>query len=429
MTTFTLDHHLRVTLIPSTKYKTVGIAVKFIADFDPQRTNERLLVGRILCSKSKKYPSKRLLQQKLDDMYGTQVTSHVSRIGFQSVSTIQAWVISSRYMNDVFNLPLQAMDLLEELLFYPYVDSEGYFDSRVCDEELRLHKEEIEAIYHDKFEYSFQQFKKVMFHGELFQSSAKGDLETLDKVSKETLKEVYNQMMTSDEKELFIVGDFDEEMFHRHLLQRFRFTEVLKDRQWIDTEGPQTITYRDVEEFNDLSQTRISIGYRTPIQSDHPLRHAMSLFSVLMGESDQSILFQEIREKSHLCYYISSIYSENKGAFFVFAGVDDLNRLQAKNQMLTLISPSAIDAISEDQIDLAKKHLIHRIQKQSDNMHALMNLHFSNMKLHQSPYNPLSQIAAISAITKDELREVAKALRVDTAHTLRNGDAHENHTL
>jgi len=85
-----------------------------------------------------------------------------------------------------------------------------------------------------------------------------------------------------------------------------------------------------VVEVRDTEQLQLSLAWHTAGRQD-PIRHALRLLSLMLGESASSRLFQELREDRGLCYHITSdvtLFHET-GAFEISAGLDPDSREEA----------------------------------------------------------------------------------------------------
>lgn len=80
----------------------------------------------------------------------------------------------------------------------------------------------------------------------------------------------------------------------------------------------------------ETDQLQLALAWRTPGRLD-PLRHALRLLAMILGESAGSRLFQELREKRGLCYQISCDvnFFEETGSLEIHAGLSPKSRGKA----------------------------------------------------------------------------------------------------
>lgn len=111
-----------------------------------------------------------------------------------------------------------------------------------------------------------------------------------------------------------------------------------------------------VVETRDTEQLQLSLAWHTPGRQD-PLRHALRLLSLMLGESASSRLFQELREERGLCYQISSdvtLFHET-GAFEISAGLDPDAREEALACILREINDIVANGPRPGELDRAKR--------------------------------------------------------------------------
>lgn len=84
-------------------------------------------------------------------------------------------------------------------------------------------------------------------------------------------------------------------------------------------------------------------------------KYAARLLSTILGGNMSSKLFQEIREKRSLCYYIHANHfeSEEEGVFKIRAGVEKNRWESGKKAIYQLLAQVADGDISQHELDLA----------------------------------------------------------------------------
>lgn len=86
-----------------------------------------------------------------------------------------------------------------------------------------------------------------------------------------------------------------------------------------------------VEESLEVTQGKLTLGFRTGITAwdgDYP---ALALFNAIYGGTTTSKLFMNVREKLSLCYYASSGLMKYKGIMLVSSGVE-FDKFQAARE-------------------------------------------------------------------------------------------------
>lgn len=407
---------MKVHFIHTTKFKTMGISLKLVNEFQKDTVNYRAILPQVLTRSTEKYPSNAILQQHIDSIYGMSFDASTQKIGCQSVMSFDIQVVNELYISESISLSQMALALLKEVLFHPRRTNQMQFYHHEVEHEKRMLKEEIEADYHDKFEYAFMKFKEAMFQGELYEHSARGIYESIDEVTSKDLYHYYLECLQNDQAFLYLIGDFDEAEMIQTIQSLFSFQPQSKNWIWLDKEPNHKPQVVSIKEIGNVQQTRINIGYRTSIFTDHPLYYPMLLFNLVLGEMDQSILFQTIREKHQLSYYVSSMYQPNKGYVCLFAGCDKQAEQQVIHLMKTLMDEVLQNGFTEELLFLAKENLIYRIKQHQDSEQTLINRAFFYTELFHKPYQADEIILQVKDVTLAQVIEAGKTLVLDTVH-------------
>ena len=412
---------IKIDFYPTNKFKTTLLCIRLIAPFSVETINDRALIPQILASGTKKYRSKAGLSRRLDFLYGTSFSVFTAKIGFQSVIHFQIQFPSEVFLPEQESISFEVIDLLKEIIFNPMIKN-GHFAKTVVDEEVRLLIENFESEYNDKNEFAFQQFKKAMFQGELYSHRSKGDLATLNQVSPQSLWNSYQSMIHEDEIHVSVVGMFDQKAIESHLSLAFPFGNQLQVEQWIDTQTKTIASPIRITEQNSVKQAKIFLGFRTHYRYDDIEHPSMVVFNTLFGESDQSKLFRIIREEQHLCYYVSSSYDSNKGFLFVSMGVEPGKELQAIDHVTDVLKRIQNGEISEDELNFAKVSQNRRIRQKDDSIVSLSASDFYYRQVHHLPYDTLTILEQLEAVSKEKVVQAAKSLVLDTLYTLTKKD-------
>ena len=415
---------MKVHFIRIEKFKTIGVSLKMISNFVPETVNKRVLIPQILLSGSLNFPNKQAIQKKLDYLYGTDIFASTQKVGEQSIISFDLMMVNEKYLINKPLLLRQGFALFSDIIFNPKRHL-GLLRKASVNEEIRMLDEELEAQYNDKNEYSFELFKKKMFDNETYKFSARGDLSSLKTENQVELTTYYDNMIHSDMKEMYIIGDFDQEEVSKLIKEFFVFKNPILHCTWLDLESTSRTTVTKAIDYSDVAQSRITIGFRTNIRSTSELYYPLVLFNLLFGETDQSMLFQTVREIHHLSYYVSSAYQPNKGVLFVFAGVEAHNEENATELILDCLDRLQNGNISDESIFLAKEYLISRLKKNNDSMASIVGRTFMSMKLFEKPYDIDDILTQVNSVTKDQIQIASNSLVLDTIHFFMKEDIHE----
>ncbi len=152
-------------------------------------------------------------------------------------------------------------------------------------------------------------------------------------------------------------GDLDEEVLDACVSRAFgklkRTQEAPID---VFTDAAKAPCIRIVSK--DIEQTNLIIGF-PGLERTHKDRYALGVMNVLFGGNMSSRLFNEVREKRGLAYAIASHAKRFKdnGAFFVYAGVDRKNFVEATHVILEETARLKRDGVAAGELRRAKEFL------------------------------------------------------------------------
>jgi predicted Zn-dependent peptidase len=417
-------NNIPVHYLLTNQFKEVVISIKFISDFDSDQINERVLIPDLLCTSCQKFSSQARLQTHLDTMYGARLGGSTFTMGKQSVISFDIAFVNERFLPRNPTLFAQAMELMQDIIFRPKSDAKGFISDDFSRAKRWL-KDELDAIYHDKQAYAFEQMKGVMFPNELYRYNDQGNIETLGHVNRTSLYEAYQMMCKNDMLEIYIAGDFDPDVADQLLENTFHQAKMERNFYWIDDEDKPFDEPRIVHQVSDVAQSRIIVGYRTPVRVGDPLYESMLLLNNLLGESDQARLFTEIRERKQLSYDVSSAYSGNKGVMFVFAGVTSGMETRVVNAITRIVEQFETKCLTDHELSLAKESLKKRIIETSESLPQLLGRTFRNLHLFNRDISVEEMLDRIDQTTVEAVVSAKNLLRRDTTYVLRRAGDHQ----
>jgi len=409
-------------VIETAKFKTFSLALRFSSAFLPDTINDRAILPDVLLGGTRHSPSREALQTRMDALYGLSVSCGTDKVGRQSVIWFEMKSVNESYLPKGATTVSAALDLMHEILFEPKM-IDGHFRKKTVEEEKRMLKEDFEAEYNDKTEFAYNRFANIMFEKELAKYRAKGIYETMDDISVSTVTKAYHSMLENDQVTLIATGDFTMERIQELVFSRFRFPSPAAPEAWLDREEKTIGEPTLIREYGDLNQARLNIGYRINVRFGDASYYTASLLNGILGEFDHSKLFQIVREKHTLCYYINSIYDSNKGVISIMAGIDPQNEEKALRLIQEVIESVQNGEISAEELLLAKESLSKRIRQNADSPERLSNLFFLYQKNLNRPYQPEVSLATLRAVTAADIQKLSQNLLLDTTYLLTKKEA------
>lgn len=209
----------------------------------------------------------------------------------------------------------------------------------------------------------------------------------------------------------FLVGNLEHLPAEEQLQDCFaRFPALPEPEPYVPAPpfAPETL----VEE-RDTNQSHLRMIYRPDITpSSERQRAALSIYSTLLGGSMGSRLFDEIREKRGLCYsvYAADHTFADVPILQLGSGLDSTKCVEAYTRMREIVSELREDGPTEEEVQRARAYAAGRTVLAFENTNAVARYCATSHVVFGQDIDPDAAIAALDAVTYDEVREVASGI-------------------
>jgi len=158
-------------------------------------------------------------------------------------------------------------------------------------------------------------------------------------------------------------------------------------------------------------QTHIALGVRT-VDLHHPDRYPLSVLSSIMGGGMSSRLFDEVREKRGLAYYVRSSTDEymDVGSFVSTAGIDPKRIKDAVAVMIEqygLVASGSLK-IKDEELKKAKEYMKGHLVLELEDSRSVSTFYAHQELLEKEVLNPAQILKHIDDVTVDQIDEVGK---------------------
>ena len=132
-----------------------------------------------------------------------------------------------------------------------------------------------------------------------------------------------------------------------------------------------------------------------------PARAAFHIYSVLLGGSMGSRLFDEIREQRGLAYSVFAMdhIASDHGALLMGAGLDSTKCVEAYTRMREIVAELREDGPREEEVERARAYAAGRRVLGFENTNAVASHAARRAIVHHEDIDPDSAIAALDAVT------------------------------
>ena len=410
-------------LIPTQKFKTMTISLRLQSPLLKETTTMRTLLTFVMMAATQDYPSTKSLARYLDENYEASLSTHITTKGKSHVINVTTSFVNDAYLPTKENLLEKQLQLLSDLFYRPLI-VDNDFDETIVQLKKKELKEKLQANKDDKFSYSLDKLFEYMGRDQVLGIPSTGYENEIQKITPQQLYQYMKKCIVEDEKHIYVVGDIPEnivDIFQR-LLQ---FPEQYYDYPSAYIFQSPRHELLEVIEKQDITQSKLNLGYQIQCDFTSPQHYAFTVFNAIFGGFSQSRLFQVVREKHSLCYYISSSYDAFNGMMIVNAGIEQKDYQKTLDLIHQQLSDLQNGNVREEEMKIAKMMLTNALKKTNDEASSMIALAYNRDITHVRETSE-EYIEKLMNVTLGEIVDVAKKVKLDTIYFLTGKEFHEN---
>ena len=401
-----------------TRFKQGCLSFQIVRPMQAEENAMNALIPSVLLRGTRQHSNLQVITQRLDELYGAAVSTIVRRVG-----DYQTTGLYCSFMDDRFALPgdkvLEPMlACLGELLLDSPVEEGGFLASFVESEKKNLIST-IESELNDKRAYAMGRLLRTMCREDTFGLPRLGEAEAVAAIDPVTLYDHYRKILKESHIQLFYVGSAEAETVAelvKPLLLRL-------ERNYIPL-APQTAFHAcegaDTVETMEVSQGKLCMGFVSSITNRMPEFPAMQVLNTIFGSGMTSKLFMNIRERMSLCYSIGSGYYGTKGIVTVSAGIDFDKESVTREEVLRQLSACKNGDISDEELTAARQAILSSLRGIHDSPSGIEG-YYATAALSGMGLTPAEYMAAVEAVTKEQVVAAANTLQLHTTYFLKGG--------
>ena len=381
-------------LIKTNKYKTVDLFLYFTLEYDVLKKAALSLLGNFIGEYSNKYPNKLKMTRAKDNLYGANISCATKAKANLLSFSIKYSFINPKFIKDV-TLD-DYMSFFKECLFNVYFSNELLFEFkrnlrdtilRSLDKPANLAANRVNQIIAEK--------------DSKFSVYDIDCLKEIESIDLDITKDIYNELFTNCAREVYLVGDVDNDLID--------YAKSLKNDKhlYLDNIPVNIDELNEIVEDKDVSQSNLNVVYKTPFNRKHPCFYAYMLSNALLGMVPTSLLFEEVREKLSLCYYISVVDYKNEGLVKIYTAIDGKNKDELIRQIDIQIKRLINKDYDFEKIDAARALLIDSVSSLPDSLDAYIDYLYSN-KLNGIKCDIDEYINEVNKVNADDIASVFK---------------------
>jgi predicted Zn-dependent peptidase len=296
----------------------------------------------------------------------------------------------------------EGIDLLSDFVARPRLDSEE------LDRERGVVIQEINRAYDQPSTVAEYLIDRAAFGEHPLGRTVLGPEENLRSFTREGIVAFRERRWAGSRGGAFLAGNLDHLPEEQELHERFgRFPALPTPEPY--TPAPEFAPAKLVEK-RDTNQSHLRMIYRPDVAvADVRERAALSIYSTLLGGSMGSRLFEEIREKRGLCYSVYAIDHAfaDVPILQLGSGLESRKCVEAYTRMRQIVDELRGEGPTEEEVQRARAYAAGRRVLAFENTNAVARYAANQQIVFGESIDPDAAIAALDAVTYDEVREVA----------------------
>ena len=418
----TLPVNVNIHLLPTSKFKTTLVSVFLQQALAKELAAKTALLPAVLKRGTRQYPTFRDLKVRLEELYGAALSADVVKKGERQLVSFSLEIINDKFTPGE-KLLQQGLSILKDVITDPLLENGGFRQDYVQQEKEQLTKE-IRGLVNDKVSYALERCIQVMCSQERFGVYKYGSVEELQPVSTGELYTYYQNILQENPLDVFVVGEIDPENTFALIQDTFSFSRAgnLVELPPVEVENiPAEVSYQ--EEKLPINQGKLTLGYRTNISYQDEAYPALLFYNAVLGGFPHSKLFQNVREKASLAYYVFSRLEKHKGIQLIGSGIEVSDYEQALEIILQQVEEIKKGQISKEEMKNTKRALLNGLKIVGDSPYSLVGFYMDGLigKRTEETEHLMQRIAEVK---EEDIVAVAHRVYLDTIYFLRstNGD-------
>lgn len=417
-----LKQGINLHFIKTDFFKTNLMCVLLTTPLEKETVTSNALLPFLLKRGCNEYKTQEEISKKLDDLYGASFDCGVDKIGDNQVLKFYIETIRDEYASSNENLMENAINLLLEIVFNPILENNTFKEEFLKTEKEKLRKI-IQSKIDDKDSYALENCINTMYGDEGFGLFKFGNLQDIDKITKESITEHYEKLIQSAKIDIFISGNIDEE----------NLTSILQKNENIQKLIPRAENYKlnneyteikqkvdkvkEITENLNITQGKLVIGLDVLSRQEN-LQCVALVYNAILGDGANSMLFQNVREKASLAYSTKSNFVKQKLNIFIRCGIEIENYEKALNIIKEQLSNIENGQFSDIDIENAKKYLISGIKAVPEEQDSEV-VYYIGQEIAKTNTDLQIYEKNIESVTKEEIINFAKQVQINTIYFLR----------
>lgn len=313
---------------------------------------------------------------------------------------------SKEYTGYYAKASMAKLDTIMDVVFDIFLNSK--LDQDDIEREKGVIIEEINMYKDLPQRYVGELFEALLYGDQPAGWDTAGEKETVSALKRDDFVKYFNSHYIASNTVIAVAGNIEPEYVYKKTGDYFaniRGGDKVEKLSVIESQTePKVLLYE-----KKTDQTHFIIGLRSFSMMDER-RYAMSLLAKILGGGMSSRLFDEVREKRGLAYYVRAGHGTytDSGYFEVSAGVNNEKLHEAISVVMTELKKIRDEGVTEKELQQAKDSVEGSMAIGLEDSEAVAGAYVDPILFYNKTLTPDEELVKIKAVTLDQVQSVAK---------------------
>lgn len=406
--------------IKTDKFKTNHMEIVFRNNIVREDITKRNMITEMLVENSKSYPTRRDMIIELENLYNSYFYGVNNRIGSSILTSFCFDFINPDLVGESVD---KFIEFPFDLIFNPN-QKNNEFDITTFNYIKNRIEKDIDSIIEDPKRYSIQELVNIMCESTESSINLSGYKNDLNIITNTNLYDYYLNMIEHDYIDIYIIGDMNMDYVAQIISNKFN-VNILKNHKINFDVNNKVVkkTKKVIKTFNS-GQENICVGLNLDNISDYEKNYVGYIYNLILGGGSlETKLYNRLRNENSLCYSANSIYQKFDKLIIIHTAINKEN----EDRAIKLIKESINDMVynlTDEEIEDAKQLITTTLNMSLDNPGKIVDNYIYKNLYGLEPIE--TRIEKYNNITKEDIINFAKKVKINTILCLRDGEDEEN---
>ena len=408
--------------IQTDKFKSCRIEVSFRNEIKEHDLIERIFLSDLMSYSTLNYPTKKEWVIKREELYDLSLYGYCTRLGNIINTYFICSFIAPKYIKED-NYLEEIIKALMEMIFNPNVINNA-FDLKSFNVVKNQLKAQIADSKEDPNMVSVYNGLNEAFPDSTSRYGIINEEDYLEDITPDSLYISYENMIKNDQVTVFAIGDIDSNYLDSLIHKHFKCNIIKNNSLGMYVENSLRKKPLVSEGQSSFVQSQLLMIYNF-VGLTKELREVVPyLFNNIFGNGSlNSKLFRYLREDNSLCYGVSSMNFKYDNIAVIKVALAKENIPKAIKLIKKAVKEMQDGNFLLEELDDAKKSAIFSIKIAQNNILNTLNNYIFNY--YDDFALPEDRLKRIKNITKQDIINFSKCLRLNTIYTLNEGGCDE----